>query len=222
MPQQRSFLESLYRRTVVALTENVARTSEDAEFDELRPRHYKARLNEVYDAILKKVDIWIGWEAANKEKSLGNMAIIKCKVPSLLLVGTTCQVDIWLNEIKRDDGAYETVMNAKCSCGNFLNVDLGESQRMITMVVFALDEMFEQYHPSVYTAGSTSFSNPPDAIGAKPKKDGKITVHMKPPATKEGSPQTNGSSKTDNVNPVTGSREIKVNLTSKTKNNDAK
>lgn len=221
MSQQRSFIESLYRRTVVAFTENAARTSDDAEFDELRPRHYKARLNEIYDAILKKVDIWIGWEAANNEKSLGNMAIIKCKVPSLLLVGTTCLVDIWLNEIKREDGSYETVLNAKSRCGN-MGLDLGESQRMITMLVFALDDMFEQYRSVEYTAGSSSFSNPPDALGVKPRKDPKITVHSKPPVQKAGTPEANGNSKTDNINPVTGSREIKVNLTSKTKNNEEK
>jgi len=220
MSQQRSFFEMLYRRTVVALTENVARTSEDAEFDELRARHYKVRLNEVYDAILKKVDFWIGWEAANNEKSLGNMAIIKCKVPSLLLVGTSCQVDIWLNEIKREDGDYETILNAQCCCGT-IGVDLGESQRMITMLVFALDEMFEQYHPSDYTVGSGSFSTPPDAIAQKPQKGGKITVHMTPPTSRDGAPQANGKANTGTVNPVTGSREIKVNIPSKNKNNEA-
>lgn len=220
MSQQRSLFESIYRRTVVAFSDNVAKTSDDAEFDELRTRHYKARLNDIYDAILKKVDIWIGWETANREKSLGNMAIIKCKVPSLLLIGTQCQVDIWLNEIKRDDGTYETVLNAKCACGSF-GVDLGESQRMITMLVFALDDMFEQYHPSTYTAGSSSFSNPPEAVNEKPAKTGKITVRMTPPPPKDGSPQSNGSSNTGNINPVTGSREIKVNIPSKNKNNEA-
>ncbi len=206
----KNLLDILYRRISVSLSNNSAETSEDAEFHELQSRHYKASLNDLYEAIQKKIDIWIGWEIETKKKDLGNVAIINCKVRSYLLGLFECNFSIWLTEVTGKDDRPETIVNVK-SNSDIPGPDFGENQRMIAMLVLALDDMFELSTNPTKSDLNRSFSQSDLGNGKSipiKSKDGYKTVVI--------SSKNKSGSKTDSSS--TGkSRELKVKITPKPK-----
>jgi|GEM_PF-2006901 len=209
----KNLLDILYRRISVSLSGKSAETSENAEFHELQSRHYKATLNELYEAIQKKIDIWFGWEITTKKKELGNVAIIKCNVRSYILGLFESKFSIWLTEETGKDGNPETIVNVKSS-SDIPTPDFGENQRMIAMLLLALDEMFpvstdpiafnlnRSFSDSSQNNGNTNSGN--DKVGYK-----NVVISSK---TKSGA----SSGKKDSSE-ATKSRELKVKITPKPK-----
>ncbi len=206
----KNLLDILYRRISVSLSNNSAETSEDAEFHELQSRHYKASLNEMYEAIQKKIDIWIGWEVDNKKKDLGNIAIITCKVRSYLFGLFESKFSIWLTEEKGADGNPETIVNVKSSA-DIPGPDLGENQRMIAMLLLALDEMFPTSENPITSNLNRSFEQMNLGNGkstAKKSNDGYKNVVIK-----SKSKSSSGSGEASAGKP----KELKVKITPKPK-----
>jgi hypothetical protein len=131
---------TLLRKAVLALTKNGAETSETPEFSELKTRHYRAKVGEVYTAAIQVSGRWLGWRITSREKNLGSMAAIKVEFKSLVLGGNTCELAVWFSEEKNADGVVMTTVNAKSVSDVQTNGDLGENRRVIAFFLFALDE----------------------------------------------------------------------------------
>ncbi|ACF13987.1 conserved hypothetical protein [Chloroherpeton thalassium ATCC 35110] len=201
-----NIFDIVYRRAVSAFTQNSAETTENAEFYELKTRHYKAPMNDIYEAIQKKVDIWIGWDLDTKKKDLGNIAVIKCKVRTPLSLIKEADVSIWLTEEMDAQNQPETIVNVKST----LNLDngqpdLGENQRIIAMLILALDELFPTSENPIHPSISKAFISKEE-----PKKQKVETTTIKAPGQEEAAAKTE--------KPSNGkSKEIKVTFASKNK-----
>ncbi len=125
-------------------TDNANHTSEHPVFDELKVRRYAKPLDEVASLITDKVTHWIGWNLKHKKTAVGGMTIIRAEVFSFALLGMKIDVTFGLAEETGRDGQPITTVNSKAETNIDARGDLGESRRVIRMMLHALDFEFRK------------------------------------------------------------------------------
>ncbi len=193
------------------LTDNTNHTSEHPVFDELKVRRYTKPLSEIAAFITDKIDRWVGWNLKNEKTAVGGMMIIRADVFSFALLGTKIDVTFGLSEETDRNGNPITTINAKAETNIESKGDLGESRRVIRMVLGALDFEYrksilkedEYLFLSLDPKGSTQAlqelfdgskirntsggeKKKPTSIEFK-KKSAKQTIEFKPAATSNAS-----------------------------------
>ncbi len=128
------------------LTGNANQTSENPVFEELKVRRFSKSAKEVAHFIVDKVENWVGWNLKNKKTSVGGMTMIRAEVSSFALLGTKIMVTFGLSEEKDRNGNSITTINAKAETDIDSRGDLGESRRVIRMMLSALDFEFRKFH----------------------------------------------------------------------------
>ncbi|MBF0586959.1 hypothetical protein INT08_08275 [Prosthecochloris sp. N3] len=132
------------QKAYYGLTGNANHTSEHPVFDELKVRRYAKPLSEISNLITEKIDHWLGWNLKNERKAVGGMMLIRAEVFSFALLGTKIDVAFGLSEEKDRNGNPITTVNAKAETNIESKGDLGESRRMIRMMLGALDFEFRK------------------------------------------------------------------------------
>jgi hypothetical protein len=125
------------------LTGNATHTSELPVFNELKVRRYEAAAEDISSFIIEKTDRWVGWNFKNEKTAVGGMTVIRAEVFSFALLGMKIDVSFGLHEEKDVNGRFITTVNAKALTNIESKGDLGESRRVIRMMLGALD--FEFY-----------------------------------------------------------------------------
>ncbi|ANT64971.1 MULTISPECIES: hypothetical protein [Prosthecochloris] len=126
------------------LTDNANHTSEHPVFDELKVRRYALPMSEIANFISHKADLWIGWDLKSEKTAIGGMTVIQTNVSSFALLGTRIEATFGLSEEKDRNGKPITTLNAKASTNIASRGDLGESRRVIRMMVSAVDFEFRK------------------------------------------------------------------------------
>ncbi|NEX11913.1 MAG: hypothetical protein C1942_04330 [Prosthecochloris sp.] len=121
------------------LTDNANHTSEHPVFDELKVRRYSAPMSEVSAFITDKIDRWVGWNLKNEKTAIGGMMIIRAEIFSFALLGTKIDVTFGLSEETDRHGHPITTINAKAETNIDSKGDLGESRRVIRVLLGAMD-----------------------------------------------------------------------------------
>ena len=124
------------------LTSNATHTSDKPVFAELKVRHYAASSNEVAELITHKIESWIGWSLKSEKTAVGGMKLIRAEVSSLALLGMKIDVAFGLIEESDINGRKLTTVNAKAHTRIDSRGDLGESRRMLRMMLESLDFAF--------------------------------------------------------------------------------
>ncbi len=130
------------RKAYQGFTHNASKTSEHPAFDELRIRRFARPRDEVAAFIIKKILHWVGWNLRSKKTSVGGMVMIRAEVFSFALFGTKIDVSFGLSEEIDRNGKPITTVNSKAETEINARGDLGESRRVIRMVLAALDFEF--------------------------------------------------------------------------------
>jgi len=146
------------------LTGNATHTSESPVFNELKVRRYDLSAEEVSEFIIDKIERWVGWNFKNEKTAVGGMRVVRAEVFSFALLGMKIDVTFGLHEEKDVNGRFITTVNAKALTNIESKGDLGESRRVIRMMLGALDFEFrrniineEDYHyRSIDPKGSTA------------------------------------------------------------------
>lgn len=128
------------------LTGNANQTSENPVFDELKVRRFSKPAKEATDFIVDKIEHWVGWNLKSKKTSVGGMTMVRAEVSSFALLGTKITVTFGLSEETDRNGEPITTINAKAETEIDSRGDLGESRRVIRMVLAALDFEFRKFH----------------------------------------------------------------------------
>ena len=126
------------------LTGNATHTSENPVFSELKVRRYELPAQEVSDFITDKIDRWVGWNFKHEKTAVGGMRVIRAEVFSFALLGMKIDVTFGLHEEKDVNGRLITTVNAKALTNIESKGDLGESRRVIRMLLGALDFEFRK------------------------------------------------------------------------------
>ncbi|TCD48377.1 hypothetical protein [Chlorobium sp. N1] len=126
------------------LTGNATHTSENPEFSELKVRRYTRKASEIAEFISTKTDHWLGWMLRNHKTAVGGMTVISTEVTSFALLGMKIQVTFGLLEEKDASGQTITTLNAKAVTQIDSKGDMGESRRMIRMMLGATDFEFRR------------------------------------------------------------------------------
>ncbi len=126
------------------LTDNANQTAENPVFKELKVRRFAKPLNETANAIINKIEHWVGWNLKSKKTSVGGMMMIRAEVFSFALLGTKIMVTFGLSEETDRHGQPITTINSKAETDIESRGDLGESRRVIRMVLSALDFEFRK------------------------------------------------------------------------------
>ena len=126
------------------LTDNANQTSENPVFDELKVRRFAKPLKEAADFIASKIEHWVGWNLKSRKTSVGGMTMIRAEVFSFALLGTKIMVTFGLSEEMDRNGLPITTINSKAETEIESRGDLGESRRVIRMVLSALDFEFRK------------------------------------------------------------------------------
>ncbi|NTW53370.1 MAG: hypothetical protein HGB15_01105 [Chlorobaculum sp.] len=124
------------------LTNNATHTSEKPVFSELKVRRYSCPLEDVSDFIVHKTEGWVGWELKNQKTAVGGMKTIRTEVSSFALLGMKIDVTFGLIEETDLNGRKITTVNGKAHTKIDSKGDLGESRRMLRMMLVALDFEF--------------------------------------------------------------------------------
>lgn len=195
------------------LTGNANQTSENPVFEELKVRRFAKSAKEAAGFIVDKIEHWVGWNLKSKKTSVGDMTMIRAEVSSFALLGTKIMVTFGLSEEIDRNGQPITTINAKAETEIDSRGDLGESRRVIRMVLAALDFEFRKFHVkddeylfrSLDPKGQTQamqelFDNA--NLQTKPaeekKKPAKQAIPFKPAAKSNGtSPKTSSSKKNE-------------------------
>ncbi len=128
------------------LTDNTNQTSEHPVFEELKVRRFSKPAKEVADFIAEKIEHWVGWNLRSKKTSVGGMTMIRTEVSSFALLGTKITATFGLSEEIDRNGQPIATINAKAKTEIDSRGDLGESRRVIRMVLAALDFEFRKFH----------------------------------------------------------------------------
>lgn len=126
------------------LTGNATHTSETPVFSELKVRRYELPAQEVSEFIVDKIDRWVGWNFKHEKTAVGGMRVIRAEVFSFALLGMKIDVTFGLHEEKDVNGRLITTVNAKALTNIESKGDLGESRRVIRMLLGALDFEFRK------------------------------------------------------------------------------
>jgi hypothetical protein len=124
------------------LTNNATHTSEKPVFSELKVRRYACPLDDIADCIIHKTESWVGWDLKNQKTAVGGMKSIRTEVSSLALLGMKIDVSFGLVEETDINGRKITTVNGKAHTRIDSKGDLGESRRMLRMMLVALDFEF--------------------------------------------------------------------------------
>lgn len=124
------------------LTSNATHTSDKPVFAELKVRHYAAPSNEVAEVITHKIESWVGWDLKSEKTAVGGMKSIRAEVSSFALLGMKIDVTFGLLEESDVNGRKITTINAKAHTRIDSRGDLGESRRMLRMMLAGLDFEF--------------------------------------------------------------------------------
>jgi len=135
-----------FNKAYHGLTDNANHTSENPVFDELKVRRFASSQNEVSNFITDKIEHWVGWDLKSKKTSVGGMMMIRSEVSSFALLGTKITVTFGLSEETDRNGYHITTINSKAETNIESRGDLGESRRVIRMVLSALDFEFRKKH----------------------------------------------------------------------------
>lgn len=128
------------------LTDNANQTSENPVFEELKVRRFSKPYKEAANFIVDKIEHWVGWSLKSKKTSVGGMTMIRAEVSSFALLGTKIMVTFGLSEEIDRNGQPITTINSKAETEIDSRGDLGESRRVIRMVLSALDFEFRKFH----------------------------------------------------------------------------
>ena len=124
------------------LTNNATHTSEQPVFSELKVRRYSCPLDDVADFITSKIEGWVGWDLKNQKTAVGGMKTIRAEVSSFALLGMKIDVTFGLVEETDLNGRKITTVNGKAHTRIDSRGDLGESRRMLRMMLASLDFEF--------------------------------------------------------------------------------
>jgi hypothetical protein len=124
------------------LTNNATHTSEKPVFSELKVRRYSCPLDDVSDFITHKIEGWVGWDMKNQKTAVGGMKTIRAEVSSFALLGMKIDVTFGLIEETDINGRKITTVNGKAHTRIDSKGDLGESRRMLRMMLASLDFEF--------------------------------------------------------------------------------
>jgi len=146
------------------LTSNATHTSENPLFNELKVRRYDKPGDEITEFIVNKIEKLVGWNLKSEKTAVGGMTTIRADVSSFILLGMKIDVTFGLLEEKDIKGKPVTTVNAKAETNIESRGDLGESRRVIRMMLCAMDFEFraeiiseEDYlYRSVETTGSAA------------------------------------------------------------------
>ena len=131
-----------FNKACHGLTTNATHTSENPVFNELKVRRYDRPITDVSDFILSKIDHWLGWNLISERTAVGGMVTIRAEVSSFILFGLKINVTFGLLEEKDINGRCITTVNAKAETHIESKGDLGESRRVIRMMLGAMDFSF--------------------------------------------------------------------------------
>jgi hypothetical protein len=126
------------------LLDNATHTSETPVFSELKVRRYECPLDAVTALISTKIESWVGWSLMNQKTAVGGMKTIRAEVSSLALLGMKIDLTFGLLEETDVNGRRITTVNGKAHTRIDSKGDLGESRRMLRMMLFALDVEFRK------------------------------------------------------------------------------
>ena len=126
------------------VTSNATHTSEHPVFHELKVRRYEQPVAAISEFILRKVDHWVGWTLRSEKTAVGGMTSIRAEVTSFILFGMKINVAFGLIEEIDLNGRPITTVNAKAETQIESRGDLGESRRVIRMMMGALDFEFRK------------------------------------------------------------------------------
>jgi len=126
------------------LTGNATHTSEKPVFSELKVRRYETSAAEISEFIVEKIERWVGWGFKNEKTAVGGMTVIRAEVFSFALLGMKIDVTFGLHEEKDVNGRPITTVNAKALTNIESKGDLGESRRVIRMMLGAIDFEFHK------------------------------------------------------------------------------
>jgi hypothetical protein len=124
------------------LTNNATHTSEKPVFSELKVRRYSCPIDDVSDFITHKIEGWVGWNMKNQKTAVGGMKTIRAEVSSFALLGMKIDVTFGLIEETDINGRKITTVNGKAHTRIDSKGDLGESRRMLRMMLASLDFEF--------------------------------------------------------------------------------
>ncbi|TNJ39383.1 hypothetical protein FGF66_04560 [Chlorobaculum thiosulfatiphilum] len=124
------------------LTNNATHTSEKPVFSELKVRRYSCPIDDVAEFINNKIEGWVGWGLKNQKTAVGGMKTIRAEVSSFALLGMKIDVTFGLVEETDINGRKITTVNGKAHTRIDSKGDLGESRRMLRMMLVALDFEF--------------------------------------------------------------------------------
>lgn len=124
------------------LTSNATHTSDKPVFAELKVRRYAAPADNVSEVIAHKIETWVGWDIKSEKTAVGGMKSIRAEVSSFALLGMKIDVTFGLIEESDVNGHKITTVNAKAHTRIDSKGDLGESRRMLRMMLASLDFEF--------------------------------------------------------------------------------
>jgi hypothetical protein len=124
------------------LTDNATHTSENPVFNELKVRRYDCPIEDIADYIALKMEHWVGWSLKDQKTAVGGMKSIRGEVSSFALLGMKIDVAFGLVEETDVNGRKITTVNGKAHTRIDSKGDLGESRRMLRMMLSALDFEF--------------------------------------------------------------------------------
>jgi hypothetical protein len=128
-----------FNKTYYGLKSNATHTSEHPVFNELKVRRYDEPLAAISEFILNKIEHWVGWNLISEKTAVGGMTSIRAEVSSFLLLGLKINITFGLHEEKDVNGRLITSVNAKAETQIESKGDLGESRRVIRVMLGALD-----------------------------------------------------------------------------------
>ena len=178
---------SEFTKAQYGLTTNATHTSESPVFNELKVRRYDRPVADISEFVLRKIDHWLGWSLINERTAIGGMTTIRAEVSSFILFGMKINVTFGLLEEKDVNGRFITTVNAKAETQIESKGDLGESRRVIRMMLGAMDFEFrsEQIAEEDYQYRSL------DITGSAAKQqqifnDAQLQHHKQPESTPKG------------------------------------
>ncbi|NTU58229.1 MAG: hypothetical protein HGB00_04830 [Chlorobiaceae bacterium] len=124
------------------LTDNATHTSDNPVFNELKIRRYDSAMEDVADVIIEKMEHWVGWSLKDQKTAVGGMKSIRGEVSSFALLGMKIDITFGLMQETDINGRPITTVNGKAHTRIDSKGDLGESRRMLRMMLSSLDFEF--------------------------------------------------------------------------------
>ncbi|NTV98027.1 MAG: hypothetical protein HGA70_02540 [Chlorobiaceae bacterium] len=190
---------SEFEKAYYGLTSNATHTSEKPVFSELKVRRFDISAAELTKFVVEKIENWVGWTLKGEKTAVGGMTSIRAQVNSFVLLGMVVEVTFGLLEEIDRDGRPITTVNAKAVTQIESKGDLGESRRVIRMILSAMDHEFrskrvneEDYLHRIYSTKESAtafqeifdtsiFQNEKKITGSAKSKP--IEFRKKPPQT---------------------------------------